>query len=329
MPADFLPARPEQPYQLGEVLAALRRVSRRRTVGPRGLLGSYVELEQLRETISSVLSESYKKETGITAQEPEEFRQVEDYIRNFFSNEVMYVGPLRDEPKPLYPLESLANTTDVGFKGEHTAAVLDLNRDRLVLTIDVDKFSKDGCFRAIRTSLGAAVSGWLSYLGVAESVVTTDRGKIGHELQVNTVEIDKAHDLTNVGVGVSQVLPIVVMALLGQKGSLLIFEQPELHLHPKVQARLSDFFLAMSLLGKQCIVETHSEYLIERFRRRIAEDDADIYAELISVYFFEMEHGQTKFREVKINEYGAILDWPANFFDQAAEETEQIISRQL
>ena len=82
----------------------------------------------------------------------------------------------------------------------------------------------------------------------------------------------------------------------------------------------------MPLLGKQCIVETHSEYLIERFRRRIAEDDTDCYTRLISVYFFEMQDAQTNFRNVEINEYGAILDWPAEFFDQAADETEQIIA---
>ena len=323
---EFLPRRPGQPYQLGEVLGALRRVSRRPLPGRRGLFGSFVDLEQLNNTIVSTLSKTYASETGIFAREPKDFRSVENHFRDFFANSVKYLGPLRDEPKPLYPLESLANTTDVGFKGEHTAAVLDLNRDRLVTSIDVDKFEKEQKYQAARRPLGAAVSGWLSYLGVAESVVTTDRGKIGHELQVNTAEIDKSHDLTNVGVGVSQVLPIVVMALLGQRGSLLIFEQPELHLHPKVQARLGDFFLAMSLLGKQCIVETHSEYLIERFRRRIAEDESDLYAQLISVYFFEMQDGQTQFRNVKINEYGSILDWPADFFDQAGNETEHIIT---
>ena len=323
---EFLPPRPGQPYQLGEVLAALRRVWRDTPSARGGVLGSFVALEQLNDSIVSSLLENYIHETSIAAREPEEFRIVENHFRNFFAEEVKYLGPLRDEPRPLYPLESLANTTDVGFKGEHTAAVLDLNRDRFVTTIDAAKFRKGNKFEAVQMRLGAAVSGWLSYLGVAESVVTTDRGKIGHELQVNTVEIGKAHDLTNVGVGVSQVLPIVVMALLGKRGSLLIFEQPELHLHPKVQARLGDFFLAMSLLGRQCIVETHSEYLIERFRRRIAEDYTDRYRRLISVYFFEMEDGHTKFREVKINEYGSILDWPPEFFDQAADETEKIIS---
>ena len=223
---EFLPPRPGQPYQLGEVLAALRRVWRDTPSARRGVLGSFVALEQLNDSIVSSLLENYIHETSIAAREPEEFRTVENHFRNFFAEEVKYLGPLRDEPRPLYPLESLANTTDVGFKGEHTAAVLDLNRDRFVTTIDAAKFQKGNKFEAVQMRLGAAVSGWLSYLGVAESVVTTDRGKIGHELQVNTVEIGKAHDLTNVGVGVSQVLPIVVMALLGKRGSLLIFEQP-------------------------------------------------------------------------------------------------------
>lgn len=323
---DFLPARPGQPYQLGEVLGALRRVSRGPSSARRGLVGSYVDMDQLHPTIVDALLANFESETSITAHDPEEFQAVETHFRNFFTNEVKYLGPLRDEPKPLYPLESLANTTDVGFKGEHTAAVLDLNRDRLVTTINIGRFENKGEFQGVNARLSMAVSGWLSYLGVAEKVLTTDRGKIGHELQVNTAETNKSHDLTNVGVGVSQVLPIVVMALLGEKGSLLIFEQPELHLHPKIQARLGDFFLAMSLLGKQCIVETHSEYLIERLRRRIAEDDSDRYAQLVSVYFFEMEDGQTKYSEVEINEYGAILEWPGDFFDQAADETEQIIA---
>jgi predicted ATPase len=76
--------------------------------------------------------------------------------------------------------------------------------------------------------LHAAVADWLSYLGVAQSVRTADLGKIGHQLQVRTGDVSKDHDLTNVGVGVSQLLPIIVMALLAPAPSLLIFEQPEL-----------------------------------------------------------------------------------------------------
>src|SRR5262249_48960195 len=138
--------------------------------------------------------------------------------------------------------------------------------------------------------------------------------------------LNKYHDLTNVGVGVSQVLPIVLMALLSEPGSLLIFEQPELHLHPRVQTRLADFFISIALSGKQCLLETHSEYLIHRLRRRIAEAPGDELTELSRLYFVERENGLTSCRPVDITRYGAILDWPLDFFDQAQVESERILT---
>ncbi|WP_180828388.1 AAA family ATPase, partial [Vibrio parahaemolyticus] len=67
------------------------------------------------------------------------------------------------------------------------------------------------------------------------------------------------------------VIPIVMQCLLSNKNDILIFEQPELHLHPKIQAKLCDLFIAMSLNGRQIIIETHSEYIINRLRYRIAQ----------------------------------------------------------
>src|SRR5580698_5246676 len=107
-------------------------------------------------------------------------------------------------------------------------------------------------------------------------------GKLGHELKVTTHGVERPHDLTNVGVGVSQVLPIVVMCLLAPVDSTMILEQPELHLHPAVQARLADFFLSIAKAGKQCIVETHSEYLINRLRLRSVQAMDDELSELVS-----------------------------------------------
>ena len=103
-------------------------------------------------------------------------------------------------------------------------------------------------------------------------------------------------------------------------------EQPELHLHPKVQARLGDFFLAISLLGKQNIVETHSEYLIDRFRRRIAEDPKSNFSRMVSIYFFEYQSGHTSAQKVEINDSGAIRRWPKDFFDQSTEEAQAILN---
>ena len=152
-----------------------------------------------------------------------------------------------------------------------------------------------------------------------------DMGKLGHELKVALANSDGKHDLTHVGVGVSQVLPILVMCLLAEADSALVFEQPELHLHPKVQTLLGDFFLSVALCNKQCIVETHSEYLIDRLRFRIAAAEGDILADRAKIYFVEKPGAASAFREVTINEYGAIVDWPEGFFDQSQQQAEEIL----
>ncbi|MBL0380279.1 MAG: DUF3696 domain-containing protein [Desulfofustis sp. PB-SRB1] len=249
------------------------------------------------------------------------------YLDNFFASSLKYLGPLRDAPKPLYPLAPAADPHDVGLRGEHTASILELHKSKKVRYIPSANFKDPVIDRktAIRT-LEAAVIDWLQYLGVASSVKSRDQGKLGHELKVGLSNSDSTHDLTHVGVGVSQVLPILVMCLLADTDSTLVFEQPELHLHPKVQTLLGDFFLSMALCNKQCIVETHSEYFIDRLRFRIAAATPE--KELNSqtkIYFVEKPSQGSAFREVVINEYGAISDWPEGFFDQSQQQAEEIL----
>ncbi|TAW18726.1 AAA family ATPase [Rhizobium ruizarguesonis] len=174
-------------------------------------------------------------------------------------------------------------------------------------------------------TLVSAVKEWLSYLGVAEDVQTTDAGVFGNQLQVSTDASGRMDHLTNVGVGVSQVLPLVVTALLAQPGNLLIFEQPELHLHPRVQARLADFFLALALDGKQILLETHSEYLVDRFRLRIAQSDSDSIRPLINMMFSEKKAGTSTLTPIHISEFGAITNWPKDFFEQSQQDVGQIL----
>ena len=173
--------------------------------------------------------------------------------------------------------------------------------------------------------LGEAVARWLVHMDLVDEVKTSDRGKFGTELTLHLPDIDRTLDLTNVGVGVSQVLPSVVMGLLSPPGSTLLMEQPELHLHPKVQAILGDFLIGLARNGRQCIVETHSEYLVNRLRRRIAEAPGDSVQKLIQIYFVERIGGRSVFRAVEPNDYGAIPDWPKGFFDQGPDEAQLII----
>src|SRR6185295_18866007 len=124
---------------------------------------------------------------------------------------------------------------------------------------------------------------------------------------------------------VSQVLPILVLSLLAEPGSSLVFEQPELHLHPRVQTRLADFFVSMIVLNKQCIVETHSEYLINRLRYQTAISQGDDLASRIIMYFVEKEAGHSTYRKIRINQFGVIQGWPAGFFDENEETAASIL----
>lgn len=239
---------------------------------------------------------------------------------------VRYLGPLRDEPKSIYPLSGATDPNDVGLKGEHTAAVLDLNKTTLVEYVPPDRVEEsiDSDYSEGATLINA-VKEWLRYMGVGSGVATVDQGKLGHELKIRTEATDALHDLTQVGVGVSQVLPILVSSLLAVPGSILIFEQPELHLHPRVQARLADFFVSMIQLGKQCVVETHSEYLINRLRYQVANSEGKDISDEIKIYFAEKVGAESVYRPITINQYGSIDDWPRGFFDEGERMAASIL----
>ena len=311
---------------IGSVLDSLLELQRRSRTS-RSI--SFPSLQELQPKIIEVLSADEAGKTEVDFERPRLIYEAANHTREYFEHYVRYLGPLRDEPKPLYPLEALGNPTDVGYRGEHTAAVLHLNQYRSINYFGSDKFTDKSIEigpPGTEALLRDALVDWLSYMGVIDGILTDDRGKIGHEMQVRTPGIAKFHDLTNVGVGVSQVLPIILMALLAPTGSLLIFEQPELHLHPRVQTRLADFFISMAISGKQCLLETHSEYLIHRLRRRIAEAPGDQLTSLSKLYFVERSGDSTSCKPVDITKYGAVLDWPSDFFDQSQMETENILS---
>jgi predicted ATPase len=226
----------------------------------------------------------------------------------------------------VYPLSGATDPSHVGYRGEHTAAVLDVYKNTPIDYIpSAASFAPTGALEIRRVSLLTAVSDWLGYMGVVDEVATLDKGKLGHELKVATRGNDSLHDLTHVGVGVSQVLPILVLSLLAARDSTLIFEQPELHLHPRVQTRLAEFFVSMTNLGKQCVVETHSEYLINRLRYLSALTQGRSIADKVVIYFVENENGRSRYRPIRINEFGVIPDWPKGFFDENEENSAALL----
>lgn len=133
----------------------------------------------------------------------------------------------------------------------------------------------------------------------------------------------------DVGIGISQVLPVLVMAY-GSSGKLLAMEQPEIHLHPALQAELGDVFIE-SALGERkntFILETHSEHLILRLMRRMRESFngkdtglPSLAPKDISVLYVEPDGTRSIVREMPLNELGELVkSWPGGFFEEGLRE---------
>jgi predicted ATPase len=313
----------ESPDQLSEALGAIPHMYVRRAA-----------VHHQQELVEALRGDKEPVMAFRLAPPTEAMSTAASTISSLFGGLFKYLGPLRDEPKPVYPSEAMLDPGDVGLKGEYTAAVLDLYKSTLVEYVPTAAFDHSNPRgHKLRGSLQEAVLDWLSYMGVLSGIETRDLGKLGHTLQVSASEGDELYDLTHVGVGVSQVLPILVLSLLAPEGSTLVFEQPELHLHPRVQALLGDFFLSMAMTGRQCIVETHSEYLINRIRYRAATESTDVakgsIPQITRMYFVERIDRKSTYQPIGLNEFGAIDNWPAGFFDEAQRQVENILRAAL
>jgi len=239
----------------------------------------------------------------------------------FFRNNVKYLGPLREAPKVLY--NPGPEKDDLGEHGEYTAAVLHAqsqSKRRSYYPLP------DGSEREI--SLPEALNLWLQEIDLVEKVTARDRGRLGIGLTVTPKGLDREVDLTSVGVGVSQVLPVILLCLMARPGQILVIEQPELHLHPAMQLKLADFLLACALSGRQILIETHSEHIVNRLRLRTIENSSN--AEVIRLLFAEQEGGQTTFRVSDVNEFGGLSqDWPSGFLDVGADEATEFMTKSL
>lgn len=230
-----------------------------------------------------------------------------------FQDQVRYLGPLREEPQVVSPTGARYRNMPVGPKGEYTADLLSREGTRVIRWAKPDR-------KRQRSGLLEALSFWTSYLGVGEHVAVEDQGKLGRGLRINVDGVDR--DLTMVGVGASQVLPVLAVVLSAPEQAVVLLEQPELHLHPAVQSRLGDFFL-FARPDLRIIVETHSEYLVTRIRRRVAEGGRA--PERIAVLFAEREGAASLLRKLALSKTGDLSDWPRGFFDTQDQEGRAIV----
>jgi hypothetical protein len=147
-----------------------------------------------------------------------------------------------------------------------------------------------------------------------------DRIEVINELVLMDMRTKTSVTHRDVGIGISQVLPVLVMAY-ASRGKLLAMEQPEIHLHPALQAELADVFVESATGERQntFILETHSEHLILRLMRRIRE--GKLSPDDVGVIFADPHSQGSRFVELQIDEEGDFIDeWPGGFFEESFHE---------
>lgn len=201
------------------------------------------------------------------------------------------------------------NTKDIykfGLQGEYCLSYFDKNIDKLLdEELLVDNVSK---------TLEYNVNYWFDYIIGGrlntEDIKQTDKLKAQFSgasgIKVRT---------KNTGSGLSYLISIIIMCLSLSKTETLIIENPEIHLHPKAQSRLTDFFMFISKASRQLVIETHSDHFFNGLRVAIA--NGLISNEEVSINFLSLdERNCTINSEIKISKRGRILDPPQDLFDQ-------------
>jgi predicted ATPase len=249
--------------------------------------------------------------------------QIIERIASFFTSKIRYLGPLRADPQASQKFGPSSELDDVGSKGEFAAAVYDSNHAARIEWYNPQNKQVE------KGGLREAVDCWAQYLGVAQQVKTEMAGLSGVAWKIISRAGRKPRSLPEVGVGISQILPILIMGLLSPVNSLLIIEQPELHLHPYVQARLGDFFMGLAKCKKQCLIETHSENLVSQLRLHIVEAGGLEKSDCVVYFVDQNEKGAAKFEKIEISSNGNILNWPDGFFDETMLQEDRITAASL
>lgn len=239
---------------------------------------------------------------------------------------VSYIGPLREQPKDLYAMSS--QKRHVGNLGEFTAQLLE-NFAREPINFLNPLITDSGIsYQTTETTLLAAVKLWMcDIFKIGKDIYAKQQGEAYTIFLKNEAGVETT--IKHVGFGISQVLPIVVEGLLMPHDGTLILEQPEIHLHPKVQSLLFDFLYSLVLQGKNVIIETHSDHFITRMRRRIAESPNEDLLKALNLTFIEAQEGEVYFEIIELDDMGTIDYFPDDFIEQSNLELKAIVQAQM
>ena len=223
---------------------------------------------------------------------------------------IVYLGPLRRKPERDY----VWNKSKPGEVGSDGHQVMDALLASALLKADDQGTTLD------------SVSGWLKKMGIAEQMEVRQVGRSSrYELVIHKDGV--IANLRDVGIGVSQVLPVLTLAYFVAPGSTVLLEEPEIHLHPLAQSVLADVFVEVSQQRNvQFVIETHSEHLFRRMQTLMARRKTN--TQNCQMLFVERQGADAVMIQLDVDDLGTVRNWPPRFFgDTVGEAREQAKAR--
>jgi predicted ATPase len=283
---------------------------------------SEIEIEIVIPKVEGLAAETSIK----LSKEAPKLEGVKAILKDFFTN-LNYVGPYRKEPKDEYSAKEKNNS--VGIDGANVAEVFCELAERSTTFYKIEENENEVKFIKAKDTFLNAVKYWLCERFNLCSDIYSKKEADSYIIYVVGLS-GITSTIKHVGFGISQILPIIVEGLRISDDETLVLEQPEVHLHPKVQSNLTDFLISLVEQGKKVIVETHSDHIITRLRRRIAEDQSNQLDDKVLLTFVEVGKNDVLFRNITIDDFGVIeLPYPEGFIERTDTELKAILKAQM
>ena len=250
--------------------------------------------------------------------EPIEVKNNTSEYKTIFKQEFYYLNAERIGPRISQNIDFL-DYPNTGFQGEHVAQLLGNTEFSYTFKVDEKRRFKN----EKNPRLEQQVNSWLDFIMPGVSVYASyDINTLSAQIKIeNTFTKGKATIATNIGFGISYVLPIIVTGLIAKKDTYMIVENPEAHLHPSAQSNIGRFLAMVAQSGVKVIIETHSDHIINGIQ--IASAKNEINNSNITINYFDRDKDnvtQPVVRTITMKENGELTSWPKGFFDQSQQD---------
>ena len=233
---------------------------------------------------------------------------------NIFTDNCQYLTASRIEPNEDYPRFSQDNEL-LGKRGEYTAHFLEKNGNKDIPIRELSFNKKPSSYTLINQ-----LNDWMSEISNSIEVLTnenlsTNRIELSYQFKLPDGTPTQNQKPQNVGFGITHTLPIVVAILSARPNDIIIMENPETHLHPRGQAKLSYLLAKAAQNNIQLFIETHSDHIINGLRVAVKNNMIDSENVFVN-YFSKTSQNLSEIKRIKIQSGGGLEEWPEGFFDE-------------